>query len=146
MVAQAKLSVFCAALVAALLLLAGGAAPAMAHAGPDHRPSAATTMLPEMPIPMMQVVAEAGNAGVLDRAETGAMAVLTDLPGKAPLPLQQGNCCCGSIACHAGMVASFVDTTHRYSFSEWVRPRPDYALTGTEAGGIERPPRGNIPL
>ena len=61
---------------------------------------------------------------------------------KAPVePLHQDTCCCGSLACHAGVMAAFVTIVNPYRLGERLRPRPVLASVRATLDGIERPPR-----
>ncbi len=61
---------------------------------------------------------------------------------KAPVqPLHQDTCCCGSLACHAGVMAAFVTIGHPYRLGERLRPRPVLASVRATLEGLERPPR-----
>ena len=61
---------------------------------------------------------------------------------KAPTePLHQDTCCCGSLACHAGVMAAFVTIVNPYRLGERLRPRPVLASVRATLDGIERPPR-----
>jgi hypothetical protein len=61
---------------------------------------------------------------------------------KAPAePLHQDTCCCGSLACHAGVMAAFVTIVNPYRLGERLRPRPVLASVRATLDGIERPPR-----
>lgn len=72
---------------------------------------------------------------------------LDALPADAPVaPADQSTCCCGSIACHAGMNAPTLTVTNPWTLAAKVELPPVLALAGAVPGGIERPPRGSIPL
>lgn len=71
---------------------------------------------------------------------------LVTTPANPLQPFHQGNCCCGSIACHVGVDALALGVPHRYRFSERVELPPVLAMVGAIRGGIERPPRMSIPL
>lgn len=74
------------------------------------------------------------------RADLGA------LPAKIPgQPLQQTDCCCGGIACHAGMDIPTLDASIHFVFSDRGELSPVSAMDGATPDGIERPPRG-MPL
>jgi len=128
--------VFFAALLAAILLVLGGANRAHAHPGHDH--SAEAT-------PLATVTA------VLDEWQIGPSAATPDLPflgtevtyapDKPSAPQHQGNCCCGSIACHAGVATPVIDVADPYRLAERLLPPPLIAWIRGPQDGIERPPR-----
>jgi hypothetical protein len=133
------------------LSLMSGAVPAHAHAGHAHRTTAASvkpvTVQPAAEEPLTEPVAamvapseQAANAGVIDveSLERDARAS----PTRSHRPLHQGNCCCGSIACHAGVAAAAADVTDPYQVGERIALRPVPGMATAKPGGIERPPRG----
>lgn len=65
--------------------------------------------------------------------------------GKPISPLHQGNCCCGSFACHAGVDAPVDNMAGPCAFSKKIDLPPVLALAGTVPDGIERPPRSCVP-
>jgi hypothetical protein len=78
-----------------------------------------------------------------DRLYDGLRADLGALPAKIPgQPLQQTDCCCGGIACHAGMDIPTLIATDPLVFSDRVELSPVSAMAGAMPDGIERPPRG----
>jgi hypothetical protein len=60
--------------------------------------------------------------------------------------LHQGSCCCGSVACHAGVDLPVVNLAEHCAFSDKIELPPGLALTGAVPGGIERPPRSAVSL
>lgn len=68
-------------------------------------------------------------------------------PADEPVaPVDQSTCCCGSVACHAGMAAPTLTVADPWAPAAKVELPPVLALAGAVPGGIERPPRGGIPL
>jgi hypothetical protein len=61
-------------------------------------------------------------------------------------PIDLGTCCCGGIACHAGMTAPILVVTEPWAPSGKIELSPVLALAGAVADGIERPPRSAVPL
>jgi hypothetical protein len=145
MATRAKLTALLGAVLAGSFVLVVGVVPANAHAGHDHGP-AATVSSPEVLLPAINTaagrVAETEDRGT----RTSDQSQLADVPAKAPQPLHQGNCCCGSIACHAAVAALLIEVIPGYVYGMRLEPRPVSRLVGTKEGGIERPPRGVIPL
>jgi len=75
-------------------------------------------------------------------ALTGTRAVKAH---KAPVePLHQNTCCCGSLACHAGVMTVLVTIDDPYRLGERLRPRPVIASVRAALDGIERPPRAPL--
>src|SRR5262245_43628805 len=149
MIAKAKLLTFCATLVAVLVLLVGSAAPADAHAGHDHGPPAQgftlTLSVPQaLPLAIDAVVVTDIEIEK-DGASAGRSLELA-VPLNAPQPLHLGNCCCGSIACHAAVAAPLIEVAPGCVYRMRFEPQPAGALIGTEVGGLERPPRSVLPL
>ena len=142
---RAKLTALLGAVLAGFFVLIGGATPASAHAGHDHGPTP-TVSTPEIVVPRINVAVDTDSEAEDRGARGGDLAELADGPTKAPQPLHQGNCCCGSIVCHAAVAAPLIELTPGYFYSARLKPRPVAALAGTKEGGIERPPRGVVPL
>jgi hypothetical protein len=63
---------------------------------------------------------------------------------KVPVPLHQDTCCCGSLACHAGVMAALVTIDNPYRLGERLRLRPVLASVRATLDGIERPPRAPL--
>lgn len=67
---------------------------------------------------------------------------LLPIPAEVPgHPPHQGNCCCGSITCHAGMDIQAPEATIQFMVSHRVELSPTLTIAGVTPGGIERPPR-----
>jgi hypothetical protein len=145
MATRTMLTALLGAVLAGFFVLVGGAVPANAHAGHDHG-AAATISSPEVLFPAINAaagrVAEAQDRGT----RTSDQSELANAPTKAPQPLHQGNCCCGSIACHAAVAAPLIEVFPGYVYGMRLEPHPASRLVGKKEGGIERPPRGAIPL
>jgi len=72
---------------------------------------------------------------------------LHPMPADEPVaPADQNNCCCGGIACHAGMAAPPLTLTDPWTLGAKVELPPVLAFAGAVPGGLERPPRGSFPL
>jgi hypothetical protein len=68
-------------------------------------------------------------------------------PANEPVePVDQGTCCCGGVACQAGIDAPTLAVTEPWTLAAKVELPAVLALAGAVPGGIERPPRGGIPL
>jgi hypothetical protein len=123
------------ALVVALFVIAGGAAPAAAHAGHTH-----VTGPHAIPV---------GGLGTLGLAEgprelslkahhaPGDLGVPQDSPGKPANP----DCCCGSAACHAGATLALPPIDLPHEAGERLRPSPSSRSEQSLPSGLERPPR-----
>jgi hypothetical protein len=148
MAIRAKLTALLGALLAGVLILISGVAPASAHAGHNHA-SKATVQAPT-PVAAVAAPVEAVVSTVLDEVQgpTGQGAALADLtttPAKIPMPVHQGNCCCGSIACHAGVEAPAPAAVEPAQLSAKVEPVPVLGAAKFNPHGIDRPPR-RLPL
>jgi len=128
--------VFFVTLLAAILLVLGSASRAHAHPGHDHSTEATS--------PATLAVAP-------DDWQIGPSEAAPDLPflsteviyapDKPTAPQHQGNCCCGSIACHAGVATPVMDVADPYRLAERLLPPPLIAWIRGPQDGIERPPR-----
>jgi hypothetical protein len=137
----AKLVVACCGVLAVWL-----AAPsiASAHAGHAHvqrvahRP-AVHSSLPQLSVPK----AQKHNHKAVFEAAGDASSELVEARSRGPAgqPLHAENCCCGSIACHAGVAATVSNISDPYRFGERLATPPVLALAKSDQGGIERPPR-----
>jgi hypothetical protein len=85
--------------------------------------------------------AKSAGRSQVDRSRLGA----TPADGPAE-PVDQNSCCCGGLACHAGMAAPTLTVTDPWTLAAKIVSPPVLALAGAVPGGIERPPRGSIPL
>jgi hypothetical protein len=92
----------------------------------------------ECPAPSSEAVRDRPHDGL--SADPGALRA--KIPGQ---PLQQTDCCCGGIACHAGMDIPTLTTMDHFVFGGMVQLSPVSAMAGAKPDGIERPPRG-LPL
>jgi hypothetical protein len=164
------------ALVVLVALVAGFPVAAWAHAGHEHgaQPSSAQAVSPRV-VPVKQatdnhhslesgqltaerfvvsitlpssgqwIAHAAKSVGGSEVDRVGSHPDAT--PANEPVePADQGTCCCGSVACHAGMDASTLTLTDPWTLAAKVELPPVLALAGAVPGGIERPPRGSIPL
>jgi hypothetical protein len=142
MALHAKLTGLLAAVLTGFFVLLCGAAPASAHAGHDHFQSAAV----QAPAPVAEtfkaIPATASDEDVQSLAlDAGSHADLTTTPNKTPAPLHQGNCCCGSIACHAGVEAAVPVAVKPFGLSAKVELVPAASMAKFNPHGIDRPPR-----
>jgi hypothetical protein len=140
----AKFSVLFAAIVAAVFVLIGGTAPASAHAGHDHA-AASSDATPAKIVSEVKAIALAQSAEPEATSQTGGR-VFVESAAKIPQPLQQGSCCCGSVACHAAVAAAQAGPLNRERFNEKVDLPPVIGAAKTNSSGIDRPPRGSGPL
>jgi hypothetical protein len=165
---MARVSRLIALLSAALagLLLSTLIAPASAHPGhrhgmssPAHRSAPASSAITAPAQTDRAAVAETRSSTTVDAPKEGPFGQPSHRPqpdgveddlaardGKPPAPLHQGNCCCGSVACHAGVPAAVQGAREPSMRSEKLDLPPVRAVARTEQGGIERPPRGRMPL
>jgi len=149
MAIRAKLIMYLCALLGGLCALAGTPNVANAHPGHDHAPptARAPAQAPQAVAPAAAVDKPANQrpAVLKKMARNGVSAqAVTDRP-RAPQPFQQSNCCCGSIACHAGVEARAAQLWPDKSRLKFGLP-PVLAIPDNEWGGIERPPRGPAAL
>lgn len=128
--------VFFATLLAGLLLLLGTSNRALAHAGHEHSTEAARPIT-------LTVILDEGQIGPSEAAPKlpSLDMEVTYAPDKPSAPQHQGNCCCGSIACHAGVSTPAIDVTNPYRLAERLLPPPLVAWIRGPQDGIERPPR-----
>jgi hypothetical protein len=125
-----------AALLAAILLVLGSANRAHAHPGHDHStdatlPATVAVVPDEWQIGPSEVARDLPFLGT----------EVTHVPDKPSAPQHQGNCCCGSIACHAGVATPVIDVADPYRAAERLLPPPLIACIRGHKDGIERPPR-----
>jgi hypothetical protein len=59
-------------------------------------------------------------------------------------PRHLDSCCCGSVACHAGVMAALLTIDNPYRLGQRWRPRPARAAVPAARDGIERPPRARV--
>jgi hypothetical protein len=140
MLGRVKSAVVFFALLIGTALLFGTAERAAAHAGHDHGSAAPQGVV--KPSTVVDVVLSAATEEVEPASgEHDATLSKRSLPKQ---PVHQGNCCCGSFACHAG-VAALVNFSHPYRVGERLALRPVLAPVLRRPGGIERPPRTDMP-
>jgi hypothetical protein len=148
MAIRAKLAALSCAVLGGLLLLVGGAKVAAAHPGHDHAPAAVSA--PHAAVQMPAEAAEQRDSqhlAVLEGSvQSWAGVHLSTKPATAPQPLHAGNCCCGSIACHAGVQGPDTPFVHRYSSSQRFDLPRVLPMPKSPWGGIERPPRAPFAL
>ena len=146
MAMRAKLTGLLAAALTGFFVLIGGAAPASAHAGHDHSQNTAVQAPAPVAGSFPAIAATAPDEDVQSPARAGGTdADLTSSPNKIPAPVHQGNCCCGSIACHAGVEAALPVAVKPFGLSAKVELVPSAGLAKFNPHGIDRPPR-SLPL
>ena len=150
MAIRAKLIMHLCALLAGLCALAGAPNLATAHPGHHHAPPAPRSPTPA-PVAVAPAAASEHHAGqrpkVLERSGPNWADVhLASQHPKAPQPLHANNCCCGSIACHAGVEPSAAPLVDSSSLTQRFVLPPVLPMAGGVWGGIERPPRGPVVL
>lgn len=134
MLVRAKSGIAIALLLTGILLLFGGARPALAHAGHDHGPAAHSVI-------QAFILGDTEQFVQAHEAPGSARYALAGVPAKPFLPLHQANCCCGSVACHAGVAAPHTNISDPYSCGERLALPPVTGLVNTASDGIDRPPR-----
>ena len=136
MSARLTAGVFFAALLAAILLVLGSASRAHAHPGHNHStevtPPATVTVVPDD-----WRIGPPEAAPELPFRDTE----VTYAPTKPSAPQHEGNCCCGSIACHAGVATPVMEVADPYRLAERLLPPALVAWIRDSQDGIERPPR-----
>jgi hypothetical protein len=152
MTVRTRLAVLSFAVLGALLLLVGAPDVANAHPGHDHAPPVAHA--PSQPVPIAVVASAATfEAGTAQRAPIVKVAAphgpevhLASRDPAAPQPIQAGNCCCGSIACHVGVETPTAPVVWTSRLSQKFELPPVLPMPESAWGGIERPPRYSIAL
>jgi hypothetical protein len=142
------------ALVGALLvgffLLISGSSPVYAHAGHSHaarQTATAASRAVDAPAAIESFGAAEDGVGrqVTDRPQpiqdSNASIDLTRA-ADTPERLRLDACCCGSIACHAGVGASVANVWPPYRLGQRMRPAPVLGVPKAVQSGVERPPRG----
>lgn len=81
-----------------------------------------------------------GSSG--DWRAYSAVVVPAEVPDQ---PLGQHDCCCGGVACHAGMDIPAQGATRLFIASKRVDLSPVSTIAGLIPAGIERPPRPGTP-
>jgi hypothetical protein len=148
--------------LAVLFALAGGLpAAAWAHAGHEHKPGAVRHYVAQLPaaqatvsrddvkaaeltaIPTHSVVRHSREHQVAQTGD-GSCRVRVDRAQARLDTIPLGTCCCGGIACHAGMTAPILAVTEPWAPSGRIELAPVAAFAGAVADGIERPPRSAV--
>ena len=136
---RAKLATFVCVFLGALLLLIGSPGIAKAHVGHDHQARASVH-------PGVRGAMTAAPATGVDLQPSVELPAVrhhaASEPGGVPQPLHERDCCCGSVACHAGVAAPAVGVAPSYVTAEKLLIPPLPGAPKALAGGIERPPRG----
>ena len=124
-----------AAVLLALFVVGGGAAPAAAHGSHAHR---VTTE--RQPASLGSQPSEI-RRGYLMRGTNVHMASTFDVSRQAPEKSGSADCCCGSVACHASMTLTVAFLSLPYAWGEKVVPEPSSNREQRVPSGLERPPR-----
>jgi hypothetical protein len=140
MLRRVKSALVYLALLISTALLFGTADQAMAHAGHDHGSARPERVVNHSP-PVVQSSGATVDEVLVLLADGGVTLDNQSLPNQ---PAHQGNCCCGSFACHAG-VAVFVSISHPHEVGQRLALPPVLAPVPSRPGGIERPPRTDTP-
>ena len=154
MAIRSKFTLLLSALMGGLFFLAGASNVASAH--PSHKHVSALSAPAHSPLrisvgqePARWIEPQGSRlqpAVVKRSVQNGAIVYLAPAPSKAPQPLHAGNCCCGSIACHAGVEAPAMPLLAWCSLSQKYDLPAVLPMAKSEWGGIERPPRCPIAL
>src|SRR5262245_19136785 len=153
MAMRTSLTTLVVALLVGFSLLIGHSAPARAHAGHNHSPN--EVVAPQSPVHAPTPIEPFVTAGdcasmqTTDPLPPRTASILCVHPMRiaaSPEPLYPGACCCGSIACHAGLDAPAVDLFHPRRFGQRMRLPRVLGVAKTVKGGVERPPRGPATL
>jgi len=146
MAIRVKLTILLCALLGGLCALAGAPNVATAHPGHHHGPPAARSPT-RAPVAVAPAAASEEHASQLKRSGPNWADVhLASNRPKAPQPFHANNCCCGSIACHAGVAPSAAPLVDRSTLTQRFVLPPVLPMAGGVWGGIERPPRGPVAL
>lgn len=116
----------------AVFLLAGNASPAVAHGSHPH-PSTAVRQQTDL----LSKTTEKSQTWTRDEAQ--AHKASRKAPAQAPE--KAGDCCCGSLMCHAGVSLPIALVSLTYSRNERVVPGPSADPEQRTPSGLERPPR-----
>lgn len=127
-----NLAVFAAVLLA-LLLVVGGAAPAVAH-GPHHATGE------RHQIDHRSEPAEMSRAAPRQGVQAQA-ASKHDISHEVPEKSGSADCCCGSLMCHAGVTLIVELVPLRDPKGEKVVSEPASSRQQQKPSGLERPPR-----
>lgn len=125
----AKIAILFLALLTGFLLLFG-VDQAVAHARHDHAPHAAA-----------RADFEIGRYAPAERKFEALQEEAADTPNAPMQPVHDGNCCCGSLACHAGVTVRAMNVFNLRQLGERLGLPVVMTLAITLSGGIERPPR-----
>ena len=153
MAIRSKFALLLCALLGGLFFLAGAPNVASAHPGHNHvralaaAPSPSRISVGHEPARRIRQQGALLQSRVVKRSVQNGVAVrLAPAPPKPPQPLHAGNCCCGSIACHAGVEAPTVPLLAWCSLSQKFDLPAVLPMPKSVWGGIERPPRCAIAL
>jgi hypothetical protein len=126
--------------LAMLLIVAGGALPAAAHAVHEHGAGTSTAGVVVAPR-AGEPAAEAREHG--QPAGHGHASAGMDAPYKAPSQPVDVDCCCASAACHPGATLAAVPVSLPHEASERIAPSPASSREQSIPSGLERPPRSS---
>jgi hypothetical protein len=129
-----RLAVFAAVLVA-LLLVGGGAAPAIAHGSHPHHATAGRYQIAYRSEP-----SEISGASTRHGAQVH-IASKRNLPQGGPDKSGNADCCCGGLMCHAGVTLTVELVSLPDPKGEKVVPEPSSSREQRNPFGLERPPR-----
>jgi hypothetical protein len=128
----AKLALL-ASVVLVFLLAHGAATPAAAHGIHAHHASAAGHQRPLLAQTSKEIHA-------VTRPDVHAhRAANTALPDTTPD--NAGDCCCGSLMCHAGLTFPVALMPLPYANAQRIVPEPSSRVEERVPSGLERPPR-----
>jgi hypothetical protein len=144
---RAKFTAIAAALLGGLLVLAGGTVPASAHAAHDHAatPSRGPVAFAAYLLPKGTADLKSKETWRRAQTQTSTARLSTGAPD-APQPFHAGNCCCGSVTCHAGVEPAPIPLMYRVGSGKKFDLPPILPVAKSDWGGIERPPRGQSTL
>lgn len=125
-----------AALLVAILLVVGGAAPAVAHGSHPHHATVERPQIDHRSEPGEMSEASAGHTALARPASE------RDLPQGIPdKTTGNADCCCGGLMCYVGATLPVAIVSHPFSNSARVVPEPSSSVEERVPSGLERPPR-----
>lgn len=130
-----KLALLCAMLAAVFAVIAG-ALPAVAHGIHDH----ATAVLGVSTVGGA-TAADSGNEARDHRLKMQVATVEPDVTDNGAGEARGGACCCGSVACHAGVTLAMPLVAPPLQLGARVEPPLSSSRQQTVPMGLDRPPR-----